>query len=211
MQVFSGGHSDTVTCGTFTPDGKFIITGGEDGSLCYWDPKTAACIHKFTSTDQRWHQSAVTSVAVHTDGKACVSGDAEGCVRMVSLKSNTLVANLDLHTESIEKVLFNESLNVVITCSVDTNIGVWDLSSGRLRGSVRHEDAVTCLALVPGTPFFVTSGADKTVRIWDVRSLEIKRCLRGHTETVLALEVSRDGKYVVTGSDDFTSLVFSLQ
>lgn len=40
-QVLSG-HSGPVTCGAFTPDGKFIVTGGGDGdaSLRAWNPRT---------------------------------------------------------------------------------------------------------------------------------------------------------------------------
>jgi len=43
-QVLSG-HSGPVTCGAFTPDGKFIVTGGGDGdaSLKAWNPRTGEC------------------------------------------------------------------------------------------------------------------------------------------------------------------------
>lgn len=44
MQVFSG-HSDVVTAGTFTSDGKNVITvgGDQDRSLRVWNPKTGEC------------------------------------------------------------------------------------------------------------------------------------------------------------------------
>lgn len=43
-QVFSG-HSGPVTCGSFTPDGKGVVTGGGEGdaSLRLWNPKTGEC------------------------------------------------------------------------------------------------------------------------------------------------------------------------
>ena len=43
-QVFSG-HSGSVVCGSFTPDGKWVVTGGGEGdaSLKVWSPKTGEC------------------------------------------------------------------------------------------------------------------------------------------------------------------------
>ena len=42
MNVFSG-HEGAVLCGRFTRDGKHILSGGEEGCLRLWNPKTAAC------------------------------------------------------------------------------------------------------------------------------------------------------------------------
>ena len=44
LQVFSG-HNGSVRCGTFTPDGKGLLTGGgeNDASLRLWNPKSGAC------------------------------------------------------------------------------------------------------------------------------------------------------------------------
>lgn len=43
-QVFNG-HSSSVTCGSFTPDGKHIVTGGgeNDASVRIWNPKSGEC------------------------------------------------------------------------------------------------------------------------------------------------------------------------
>lgn len=41
--TFSG-HSDDVTCGNFTPDGKRIISGSADGTIKVWNPKSGECI-----------------------------------------------------------------------------------------------------------------------------------------------------------------------
>jgi hypothetical protein len=38
----------SVTTGTFTKDGKMICSGGEDGTVRQWNPKTGQCRHVFT-------------------------------------------------------------------------------------------------------------------------------------------------------------------
>lgn len=37
-KVFAG-HEGGVSCGMFSSDGKYVITGGEDGTVRVWNPK----------------------------------------------------------------------------------------------------------------------------------------------------------------------------
>jgi WD40 repeat protein len=37
------GHDGLVSSGLFVNDGKFIVTGGEDGSVRLWNPKNGQC------------------------------------------------------------------------------------------------------------------------------------------------------------------------
>jgi angio-associated migratory cell protein len=46
VQVFAG-HDGKVSCGMFTQDGKQIVTGGDDGTVRVWNPKSGACKHVF--------------------------------------------------------------------------------------------------------------------------------------------------------------------
>jgi WD40 repeat protein len=47
------GHKGTVSCIACSPDGKYLLTGGEN-SARLWDAKTGAEIHKFTVRDVGW-------------------------------------------------------------------------------------------------------------------------------------------------------------
>ncbi|WP_319701024.1 hypothetical protein [Streptomyces sp. ME19-01-6] len=49
-----------------------------------------------------------------------------------------------------------------------------------------------------------TTGADRTVRLWDVRTGRALRALKGHTDGVWAVAFSPDGRTLATGSDDET-------
>lgn len=61
-QVFSG-HSGVVTAGSFTPDGKALVTvgGEEDASLRVWNPKTGECAH--TVQGHPFHESGACTSA----------------------------------------------------------------------------------------------------------------------------------------------------
>ena len=63
-----------------------------------------------------------------------------------------------------------------------------------------HEDNVR--VLTADSDFLYSGSWDKTIRVWDMRSLECVHVLEGHVEAVLALTVM-DG-HLISGSYDTT-------
>lgn len=95
MNVFAG-HSGPVACGSFTPNGKNIVTGSEDGSIIIWDPKTAASVHRIDGTsDARFDLGGgVHSLAINADSTLAVCGGANGQAILVNLANGTPLAQL---------------------------------------------------------------------------------------------------------------------
>src|SRR5262249_23560882 len=68
---------------TFTPDGKFIISGGAGGSLALYDLRGNE-IRKFSG-----HTGNITSLAVSRDGRTLVSGSSDQLIKMWDLEKQT--------------------------------------------------------------------------------------------------------------------------
>ncbi|KND05172.1 uncharacterized protein SPPG_00839 [Spizellomyces punctatus DAOM BR117] len=209
MNVFSG-HVDSVSCGQFAPDGKTIVSGSSDGSIIVWDPKTANANLRITGEDARFHNAPITAVAIHHDNQLVLTGAQDGTARLVHIGNGRILASFDNHSDSIEAVGFCRSMPLAATASVDGTISIWDVTGLRLRQSVRHEDAVTQLRWHSSEPIFASASADRTVKVWDARTGECLKTFRGHQETILDFAMTRDGRTIITGSDDGTSLVFSI-
>ena len=56
------GHTESVSAGKFSPDGKYLVTGSEDASLKIWDLKNQQNLH--TLKVKKFHQSGLTTLQV---------------------------------------------------------------------------------------------------------------------------------------------------
>ncbi len=56
----------------------------------------------------------------------------------------------------------------------------------------------------------ITSSADKTIKIWDMKNNECLRTLIGHSEAIFCLEITDDGK-LLSGCDDQTIKLWNIE
>lgn len=167
MHVFAG-HTGSVTCGSFTPDGKAIVTASDDNTLIVWDPRSGSPIHKVLLSDSRFPFSAppsddpssssgAASLAVNSTGSIAVVGSTSvGGVVVVNLVSGTIVAGLQGHdadegtsVEGIEICEAAGGLGFIVTAGTDGKICIFDAGSYRLRSVVKHEVSPASPSRIP--------------------------------------------------------------
>ena len=68
-----------------------------------------------------------------------------------------------------------------------------------------HTGEVMSAAIDPSGETVVTASGDKTARLWDARTGELKRALEGHTRWVNSAAFNPSGDTVVTASEDKTA------
>jgi WD40 repeat protein len=81
----------------------------------------------------------------------------------------------------------------------DTRVILWDAESGKIiRQFEGHSGLVACARFLPAGTSAVSCGYDKTIRVWDLSSGKEVRRLLGHPSEVLWLDVSPDGRRLLS-------------
>jgi WD40 repeat protein len=75
-----GGHSAPVTAAVFSPDGRHILTGSEDGTARLWDAATGSALGVMRSA-----RSAIRSVAFAGDGSEAMVLSEGGTLRQYQI------------------------------------------------------------------------------------------------------------------------------
>mmetsp|Transcript_18918 Transcript_18918/g.72899 ORF Transcript_18918/g.72899 Transcript_18918/m.72899 type:complete len:448 (+) Transcript_18918:53-1396(+) len=114
------------------------------------------------------------------------------------------------HSAGITGCILSEEGKELITCSIDTTIVIWDLASNSARLRLRgHKAAVSCVTTYKG--LLLSGSADKTIRIWVVKTGEMVDALAGgHKKTVKVVHQVEDSNFF-SGSSDRTICVWNAE
>ena len=119
-QILSG-HFDDVTAVAWSPDGKRIATGADDG-VRVWDVVTGEGLFSLE------HGSKVRSVAWSPDGRR-IAAASDGGVRVLDAVTGEELLNLE-HSSQVDSVVWSPDGRYILTKSWRSEIRIWDVTSG---------------------------------------------------------------------------------
>jgi WD40 repeat protein len=198
------GHQGFGASLAFSPDGRWLASGGIDRSVRLWEVSSGACVQVLR------HPAYVTELAFAPDG-ALLTGCFDGTLRSWEPRSGTLQAELHAQPDSIDGLDIQPGGRLVATASQDGSVHVWrslgDLSDRPAQG---HTDHVMAAAFSPDGRAIASAGQDGRILIRDAASGALTRVLEGHTAMVTSLDFSPDGARLASGSWDHTAVVWDL-
>jgi len=92
----------------------------------------------------------------------------------------------------------SQTLNMVITCSIDTTCSIWDISQQSLiRTLIAHDKEVLDVSFSPEPQMFATVGADGSVRHFDIRDLSKSDILYEMSHFLVRVAWNKNNKHYV--------------
>jgi WD40 repeat protein len=200
------GHTGFVTQPVFSPDGRSLAAGGEDGAIRVWD--VADGTERVVLAARA---GAVYDLAFSPDGSRLASAGSNPEVRVWDLSSGEVDLTLGGHTGEVMSVAFSADGRQVVSGSLDGTARVWDAERGQPLRTVQAPSPVQATAISPDGTQLATAGTDAVARVWDlVTGRELMR-LAGHREGVLGnLAYHPDGNRLLTVGLDGTGRVWDV-
>jgi WD40 repeat protein len=166
------GHQGAIACLTLTPDGKRLVTGGEDNTIRLWDPATGKEVQRLPGLGK-----AVRSMACAPDGKTLAVGGYPASVHLVDLKTGGERKLAEGGKEDwIAALAFSRDGKLLTWGESAGNICLWDPKAGEQVDRWGNPPRpTTALAFSSSGKVLLSSSHDYAVRAWDVRGTERRR------------------------------------
>lgn len=160
----------------FSPDGKLLLLGGEQGMVEFWQlrkrKKLRACVG---------HEARVFSVAYSPNGNLAASGSADKTIRVWDTAKGKEILSLTGHTDRVRAVAFSPNGQFLASASFDKTVRLWELPSGHERYRLSgHTNWVMSLAFSLNGEQLASGSLDKTIRLWNLSTGQQIQRLEGH-------------------------------
>jgi WD40 repeat protein len=199
------GHKGPARAIATTPDGKTIVTAGDDGMLRQWNARDGSS----ESTLKSGHTGPILAVAVSPDGAMILTGSDDKTARLIARAGSKQIRTLTGHAGPVRSVAFSPRGDRIVTADSQGGLKVWETANGRGVIAFGHTGPnggptkpIQRIAF-SGQGGLISASAAATLRTWQFEGQWAEhRTLGTHVFRVLALDFSPDGKLLATGGGE---------
>lgn len=198
VQEFRG-HEAPVSGISVGKDGQSAVSGAWDQTIRIWDlaelekkPIVQAC------------QSDLCGVATSRHGELrIVFALEDGLIGLWDEPQNKPPSEIGRHGYTASAIAISDDGQIALSGSTDQTVKLWQLKSGSSVSLPGHVQ-VTSICVNHDGSVGVSGGADGLIIVWNLENCEMRRILQGHTQTISALAISSDDRWIASASWDKT-------
>lgn len=187
----------------FSPNGKYIsgYARSDDYYLELWSVETGKKIKRLSNN------SPLKTFSYSSNSEYIIASFYSDCIILYNTRTG----------EEKFKIQFPDSFIYIISCSPNNDffafqedydkISIYDLTTGHYVKGFEYFFAPGLIHLdvsPNGKNFASGSDCSYNVKIWNIETGTLVNELEGHTDTILSITYSPDGRYIASGSRDGT-------
>ena len=207
-RVLAGGaHTKAIYFVLFSPDGRWLVSGGDDRHVCVWDVSPGS-VSGAPHTVLRGHRHRLQAAAFHPDSVRLGTAAQDCTARIWRVDTGDALLVLRGHEGWVYDIAFSPDGTLVLTASEDGTVKVWDAGGGTTLLSLSgHEGTVCSVCFSPCGGFFASAGEDMTVRMWRTVDGACVEVFEEHEGKVSKVAFSPDGRTLCSGAFDGTVFI----
>jgi WD40 repeat protein len=208
------GHTAGLYSVAYSPDGKYMASGGEDMKVRIWDVSGG---QPTVAADLTGYGHDVNTLAFTPDGHVLASGSDDNTVRLWNVADPRHPQELGVakgHTGGVDGLAISRDGKLMATGSDDNTVHVWDIANPAQPTTIAvlegHTDQVNSVAISPDGRTLASGSYDHTGKLWDISDPHNPRELPSpvrHDNDIRSVRFSPDGRILASsGTDNSTRL-----
>lgn len=221
------GHTSEINAVEFSPDGRFILTGGDDDTIKLWEAQSSRLIRTFKDNDN------VVFISFLPGGDSFFSVNDKSNICIWKIKTGEKLHEFSLGDFSISSVDTVTYDGKRLRAIVGLRLYEADVMAGTIGTIIERpksapvtgylgfgfgfrnavgKDGRLMLSSVRDTPNEnLMKSKHKTMMLWEISTGRILSTLSGHSDIIDTMALTDDHRYALSGSRDKTVRLWDLR
>jgi WD40 repeat protein len=201
LQVLTGDH--TIEQLQWSPDNRRLAAAAGPQVTIYGPPlPNTQPVVEFILHQTTLCEAPVTKLQFNPDARRLLTALANGRLDEWTCTGPEQRRQF-AHNGAVYGAAVSKDGNIVVSCSADQTVRVWDNVTGQQKFSLAgHRGAVHAVALSPDETFVVSSGADGTLRLWDIVGGRQLKQLAAWETTMYSVAIHPAGNLIAAAGAD---------
>lgn len=193
------GHTATVNRASFSPDGRFVLTAGDDGTAKIWEIGTGRVARTLASGSGR-----VAAAIWSPDGRFVATGGADGAIRLWSASNAQILQTFQTGANSIASLAYSPDGRSIAVGTGSGIAQIWNTGgAGQLRAFKVDIGPLSSVEYSPDGQLLAIADTDGRAGLWaSGTGLQTRALLDDPTVPLNSIAYAADGRFIAIAGFD---------
>lgn len=188
-----------------------LLCSGGDGKLSVLNETDFSLTHSLSLSEK-----SLRVMVIHPQKNIIATGFSDAFIRLVDLNSGKVMHEIAAHKKSVFGLAWSNDGRYLISGGRDAMLNVYESEKNYelIKSIPAHTLHIHCIQFNPDGSLFATSSMDKTIKIWDSKSIELLKVIDQARHDSHRSSVNKicwvDEQRLVSVSDDKLAMLWEI-